>query len=360
MLEWVIVGGARLHVGTWAFLPPARRPVCFCPVCDAPVILKLGSERAHHAAHKPGATCPATQPETAAHLNTKFHLAEALRAGGPLLVKEGCIAREPGERESCAQTTATEWSIQWDGVEVERSIGGLRPDILLLKGSMPVGAIEVLHTHAVTAEKAAALKDLGLPWIEVRADTSIYAGSPPWIPATPLPVVRRDPAGTWVCDSHRMRALQLQSEAARDEREEAQRKAFEERITYFRVVDVFYASGKKWRALYYMVEKMWEGRLSAASLRELGNGRPIAYLQNPPIGQVNALLSEAFEKELLRRARFGAIVDSPLRWCANRGRSLDVQGSLLFGDSCYPRRYYFDNKQRRWVRQSSFDDDDWN
>jgi hypothetical protein len=54
------------------------------------------------------------------------------------------------------------------GVQLEAPLDGLRPDVLLFdEAGKPLCAVEVLHTHAVTWEKA---ERLPIPWLELAAD----------------------------------------------------------------------------------------------------------------------------------------------------------------------------------------------
>src|SRR4051794_10394279 len=83
-LSWVIVDGVARAVSAFAATPPRQRPFAFCPHCGQRLTLKLGTVLRHHAAHRPGADCPATHPESALHLDCKFALAAALQAAaGP-------------------------------------------------------------------------------------------------------------------------------------------------------------------------------------------------------------------------------------------------------------------------------------
>ena len=76
--QWVKVNDQIRRVSDYAHLPPSLRPKVRCPLCLEPVIMKLGQVKFHHYAHQPDRICVATQPETALHLNTKFHIYEQL------------------------------------------------------------------------------------------------------------------------------------------------------------------------------------------------------------------------------------------------------------------------------------------
>ncbi|HEY9226894.1 MAG TPA: hypothetical protein VIP11_09625, partial [Gemmatimonadaceae bacterium] len=193
------------------------------------MILKLGPKKKHHAAHHPGEdACLATQPESALHISVKCYIADELRRAGqmklPLIFVEHCLVgrREllategtssPHELssspcEECRQHLA---ALTWDDVILERRIAGRdadgdstiarTPDIVLMKAGVPILAIEVFVTHRVDQIKAEALATLGVPWAEIRADSSLFEGDP-WKCDAPLPVVRRGGRGQWRCPDH--------------------------------------------------------------------------------------------------------------------------------------------------------------
>jgi hypothetical protein len=108
-----------------------------------------------------------------------------------------------GAAGECTVPAYREWLGGWDDVRVECRVGAHQPDLVLTRAGSPVGAIEVLVTHEVTPEKAAALADLGVPWVEVAA-TALAMGTPEaWTPVRPLPVRRasRD-VDSWQCPAH--------------------------------------------------------------------------------------------------------------------------------------------------------------
>jgi hypothetical protein len=49
----------------------------------------------------------------------------------------------------------------------------MRPDVTLLQGDKVVAAVEILHAHAVTAEKRARFRDQKVPWLELRAEAVV-------------------------------------------------------------------------------------------------------------------------------------------------------------------------------------------
>ncbi|MCP4363599.1 MAG: hypothetical protein GY796_36835, partial [Chloroflexi bacterium] len=113
------------------------------------ITLKLGQEREHHYAHRPGTLCPTTRPETALHLNCKLYLAEQLRQVRAVNTLETCSICEEKQRTHG-------WIARWDEVIVEYTQAdgsNYRPDIALMRDGIIIGAIEVFVTHAVEDEK---------------------------------------------------------------------------------------------------------------------------------------------------------------------------------------------------------------
>src|SRR5215207_212036 len=122
-LAWVLVDDVPRHVSDFAALPPGRRPRALCPECARPLTLKLGRVLRHHAAHAAHDRCATTQPETALHVNTKYHLASRLRAAIgaklPLIVLRSCAGAHTGP---CEITEIAEWIRGWDEVVVEGNV----------------------------------------------------------------------------------------------------------------------------------------------------------------------------------------------------------------------------------------------
>jgi hypothetical protein len=186
------------------------RPV-ICPQCDLPVILHLGQKNAHHAAHKPEALCALTAPETVLHINTKAHLHAQLSKAKQLYVYQPCYGwwapdvgpRRGGHVECFGRGSRRPylWLEGWDRVEIEKTVGGRRPDIVFYRGVEAMAAIEVKATHAVDVEKRADLDRAGLPWLEVEADEDLYDGEEPWTPDQPLNFMDCSPElPYWTCE----------------------------------------------------------------------------------------------------------------------------------------------------------------
>lgn len=214
MLAYVLHEGGYCHVSRFARLSPRARPQVFCPECEREVILHLGQQYAHHAAHRPGAVCALTRPETARHFNTKLHLYTQLSKRRRLLIAQPCygwwaptVENVPGGHVECTgKHRPYLWLEGWDRVEVEKFVGSRKPDIVIYRGNQAVAAIEVRATHAVDMDKRADLEALGLPWIEIAADEDFYGGEEPWTPDKPVDYLEcsQDPP-YWTCDWCRRR-----------------------------------------------------------------------------------------------------------------------------------------------------------
>ena len=130
--------------------------------------------------------------ETAKHYNAKMALAEALRGAASLDVTQGCGA-------GCGGTAVWRWAEGWTEVKTEGAVGSRRPDGVLLREGVAIGAIEIFVSNEVSHEKAEALAALGLPWVEVRADDILQGGALVWAVGSPLPIRRSGPQSRAFC-----------------------------------------------------------------------------------------------------------------------------------------------------------------
>lgn len=150
-----------------------------CPGCQAPIGLRKGERRRPHFAHRadPSGTCGA---DTVLHLSAKLLFSSVVETwltgarARPIFVR-----RCAGLRTSYGCGRRVDHPMpRIDAVHVERSHDGLRPDVLLAKGGLPVAAIEILATHRVDEAKR---KRTRLPWVELRA-VDVLAFPDQWIP----------------------------------------------------------------------------------------------------------------------------------------------------------------------------------
>ena len=335
-LAWVMHAGSLCPVSTFAHLAPRDRPSVTCPVCSEPVTLRLGAARAAHAAHRPDSTCPVRSPETALHLNTKHHLAAALRVAAPhgrLMVRHRCGHRHGvlGETVMAPGTVPCERIHEyalvaaWDAVDVEHGLSSTRPDILLRRAGQPIALLEVRHTSAVTAEKLERLAALGLPWAEVVASRALYAEFTAWRADQPLTVLRTRELARWWCDDHR--------ESAR-----LDGAAPEGVVPWMaRVVDRYLPTGRVVREVVHVDGRRRGKRVQDAVLRDRA-GRLIAALPGGDADRVLAAAHEAFRTWARARRADGELVDSPMSWRPPAGLRSEEMGWTA-GTTLFPRRY---------------------
>lgn len=182
-LRYCKVGDEIRLVSDFAHLTPKARPFSICPECEQPLTLKLGSSGkvAHHAAHQSdNRLCSLTNPESALHFNTKIYIYNELKKGSKLFLKQCCTGwtlpfTKTGQTEikrSCFSQKFKKylWLENWDEVWIEKAVSASRPDIVLYREGVAIGAIEIFVTHAVDEHKKAVSKDAGVQWVEIKAE----------------------------------------------------------------------------------------------------------------------------------------------------------------------------------------------
>lgn len=324
-LEWVQVDGRVRHVSEFAHLKSHHRPRPECWSCGGELLLVLGSQVAHHARHRVAAKCAASEPESILHWNVKHYVAAQLRRGGPLLVTVSCSS--PGSQRKCSTTGRVEFADGWTEVRVESSLGGRRPDVLLLKGEIPLVAIEIVVTNPVSKEKAADLANLGVPWIEVPASDVGMHGPDRWSRRGPLPTTRiAPPPSEWDCPDC-LRRLAAEDHARR--------------TTYVwkwaRVVDVYRPSrpfgsrrtATMSRHLFVVRAKHFDGKATEYQLVSSHADQTLQSVKAPLSRQATQALSAAYREACQAWERQGAVLDSPMPW---------VSGQDFMKLHCPPRR----------------------
>lgn len=365
-ITWVICGGSPVHVSRFAGLPRGRRPAVTCPECGRRLTLKLGRVKRHHAAHAPSAICPVTRPESALHLDAKFHIASQLEAAigrdAPLVVRRACAG---ARAEHCDALDERPWAAGWDAVVVEPRAAstGTRPDIVLMRTGQPMAAIEVLVSHAVPDAKAAVLDDAGVPWIEVRATPALIEGDAPWTIERPL-VIARDARDPWRCDVHAAAHRVHMERVAADRAREADAERRQVVLRGARVVDVYGTLGRHERLIYRLEEELYDWRVHALVLR--CGGREVA---REPASDVRGSRRRAWQivraecdvdvGAAIRRLTDGHLgrgfSDSPMRWASGDNAANLVHEALsdMSPDGTplatrYPRRWFYNREQERW------------
>ncbi len=171
---------------------------CPDPACGSRLRLCAGPVRARYFAHLDAERC---SRESVEHWAAKHRLAQVVIASlADPEVRPEIHCRCPNCGKSPRHLPA---SVK--GARVEMGVDGFVADVLLLgEAQQPICAIEVLHTHAVTAEKA---EGLSIPWIELAA-AEVLANPLRWIP-------RREGPRPIPCDHAGTEYLRKMAEAAR-------------------------------------------------------------------------------------------------------------------------------------------------
>ncbi|MGC4000110.1 MAG: competence protein CoiA family protein [Anaeromyxobacter sp.] len=165
-LAWALdKDGQKVHAKRLGPLDRRARAPFTCLGCGEELIPHLGEVRARHFAHRAGSSCPLTAPETALHLDAKERLlglcADAFAGRRRVTVLSRC--------PRCRRLAPRDLASEGDWAVPEGAVGALRADVLIMKGGAPALAFEVLVTHAVDAEKEAALTAAGVPAVEIDA-----------------------------------------------------------------------------------------------------------------------------------------------------------------------------------------------
>lgn len=339
-LRWAVIDNQLQEISAFDHLEPHKRPPAFCPLCQRPVTMKLGTVRAYHCAHQPNDVCSATNPETALHLNMKFYIAQQLRQVDKLIIEERCW--------SCSNTRHQIKFADWDQVAVEYTLGKLyRPDVALLADGRSVGAIEVLVTHKVDDPKASYYESHNIEWIEVAGKESFYEGTYAWTADKPMPIQRSHPAlQGWKCPDCLQREEDEKALQARWRQQQEQQKANAEQILYSRLVDFYYRSGKKYREWYFIKQIIKNGEVAQTILTT--EGRNIIARQLGPTNEEKIQrLHRGFQEHVKAKGSGAAAVDWHMTWRKwQAGQKIHAKNFDRF-----PFRYEWDTKTRKWVQQ---------
>lgn len=194
---------------------------CPNPACGSRLILRAGEIRVRHFAHIDEGRC---SPESIEHAAAKYLLSKVVLASLSEPKKRPVIHRRCLE---CGKVVAQPLPEKVKDARVEGTVDGFRADVLLLDDAQrPLCALEVLHTHAVTQEKA---EDISIPWMELAA-AEVLASPLQWFP-------RRDRLRRLRCDHGGTDfLLRKKEEASRkrivaEEQERRKRAAAEEEAT---------------------------------------------------------------------------------------------------------------------------------
>jgi hypothetical protein len=345
--RWVLVDGIPHNVTEFAGMEPKRRPSAICPLCQTPVIPKLGNERVHHYAHQPEIICSATQPETALHLNAKYYLFSQLQQTHSITIESYCSG-------GCGATREITWSQNWDDVIVEHTLGSYRPDVTLFINQKPIGALEILVSHKVSEEKASFFQENEIPGLEIKVDEQFYEGDFKWTPDNPLPYYRLFPnAETWFCDDCLEIRKTLQEQSKLQERrfqpKSQGRQLQHEQNNSVRTIeaklsDIYYLSGKRYREMFFLMEQLIDGKRVKVWVKT--EKETIAVEKSPITDKSLEDLRQAVAQRLDRHRKNGAIVDNYVDW------QPWVAGKKYVARDTdrHPFRYKWDAEQKKWVK----------
>jgi competence CoiA-like predicted nuclease len=356
LLQWVLIDDEMQHVSSYAHLKPKQRPEAICPVCQKPVITKLGSQKVHHVAHKPGSDCVLTNPESALHFNCKMHIARQLEKNNSIKLTEKCTSCYTNKREIV-------WQEDWDEVRVERKVSdGLQPDVALWKNNQPLAAIEIFVTHAVDHEKSSRLKALGIPWIEIKGQSSLYLEDSAWQVDIPMPADKTSWKTKWQCLSC--------EEAARQKLERLEWQRLNgEKPFYFKLIDWFFPHGSWLRCLFTINSVLKDGQIVEFNLSYVKtsmNYERIKFFEENcyKVKSISANYSEQEAVEILQKAgkaylrrkrkQHNLIFDSPMPWI--KGEPGYFEG---FNNFDFPRRQFFNKKTKQWFIPKDKKDEVW-
>lgn len=130
---------------------------CVCPACGLQLVAKKGEIKEHHFAHHDSEECSGAV-ETALHIYAKN-----------ILEKNKRIVLPPVYLDNSDKLIYPATEIFFDSVTLEKRIGNIIPDIVVLVKDKPL-LIEIAVTHFVDRFKAYKIFELGYSAIEVNAD----------------------------------------------------------------------------------------------------------------------------------------------------------------------------------------------
>ncbi|MFC1945356.1 competence protein CoiA family protein [Chloroflexota bacterium] len=342
--RWVSVNGQICNVSDFSHLQPNARPKAFCPLCNNPIILKLGSIKVHHYAHKPDVICAITQPETALHLNTKYHIYTQLLLGSRLYLEQECS-------NNCGVSKKIIWVKDWERVEIESKIGSFRPDILIVTKDGPNHVIEIKVSHPVEDAKQGFYKEENINWAEVdamQALESFYDGENAWSIEQSLPfAVCKPPLDEWTCKKCLTLLKKEKEDELKRQRVAEYRKHNYEDILYAQLVDYYYShSGKKYRETYYLKKVVRDDELVGVWV--MTRTGTVILKQNGDITESTQKSAyEATKREIDRMCNGNRAIADSRDWAEW------VYGKKIYAGNFerYPFRYEWDAGLKKWAKK---------
>jgi predicted RNA-binding Zn-ribbon protein involved in translation (DUF1610 family) len=134
-----------------------------CPGCGEPVVLRSGTARRAHFAHRSGEGCAS---ESTLHRAAKRRIVSVVNSWVEDQGPAPCVAR-PCPVYGCNGGIVQDLPVDvTHAAEEVRLEDGSVADVVLFRGGSPAAVVEVRATHAVSDEKG---RRLGIPWIELSA-----------------------------------------------------------------------------------------------------------------------------------------------------------------------------------------------
>ena len=131
---------------------------CVCPSCNQPLIAKKGEKMVQHFAHKSTDECEYGY-ETSLHLLAKEIISKSKKFTIPSVYVEFHSYKE---KEYISQSK----EITVDRIELEKSFGGIIPDIVIYCGEKKL-FVEIFVTHKIDEEKLNRIKSEDISTIEI-------------------------------------------------------------------------------------------------------------------------------------------------------------------------------------------------
>ena len=146
---------------------------CVCITCGAAMLSKMGTKRRHHFAHRSNYDknkCNTfSNTESAIHLMAKDILSEERHIRLPkyyLPVDANRNPIDPNQNEPFLCSNEEDW--EYDNVDIEKTIGTIRPDALLYGAKNLIVEIEV--THRTNSNKIKTIGEQDIAAIEIKID----------------------------------------------------------------------------------------------------------------------------------------------------------------------------------------------
>jgi Competence protein CoiA-like family len=367
LLEWVKVNGEQRHISAFDGWPRQVLPPVSCLICNQPLIPRWGNVRRHHFAHSPDSACLAKnmQPETALHFNAKCYIAEQLKAAARLDVREPCANLK------CLSTREAFFAFGWDAVHVEYWIDPIKPDVVLLAQGRPLVALEVFVAHRVDEAKAMRLAEMGLSWAEVDADQLKLDTPEAWCAGQPLPTMTTRGWYCPECEAKKQIAIGVSVEPFEINSLPAEPNVLPPQMVtttvppplepeyegniiprWFRVVDYFYTSGKKFREVFWISELRSQAQVIAMCLTAHDRQKIILRVDAPLTKERTKILDQQLERILDQRRQLkNTKVDSPMpsqKWFS----APDDSYNYNYRQAAWPERFIWNRRKEEWFMPS--------